>query len=52
MWGNLDSAHTSGHQRIHTSENPHECVICGKTFRPHSHFIQHQRSHTGEKPYK
>lgn len=33
------------------SEEPHLCVVCGKTFSRVGNLRIHQRCHTGEKPY-
>ncbi|TNN66519.1 Zinc finger protein 177 [Liparis tanakae] len=36
----------------HSSERPHACDRCPRTFHRVEHLQVHTRSHTGEKPYR
>ncbi|KAI8514199.1 Zinc finger protein 79 [Branchiostoma belcheri] len=45
--GHVGGAHRDGD----SSERPHECKDCGKSFNKSSTLAAHQRVHTGERPY-
>lgn len=39
------------HNDIHTGKKPHQCDICGRTFRERGTLKEHYRIHTGAMPF-
>lgn len=39
------------HKDIHTGKKPHQCDICGRTFRERGTLREHYRIHTGAMPF-
>ncbi|XP_047646301.1 zinc finger protein 664-like [Phacochoerus africanus] len=46
------SLHTQRRQKTHSTEKPHKCNDCGKTFSHLSVLANHQRIHSEERPYE
>lgn len=39
------------HETVHTGAKPHQCAVCGRTFREKGTLREHHRIHTGAMPF-
>lgn len=39
------------HHSVHTGAKPHQCDVCGRTFRERGTLREHHRIHTGAMPF-
>lgn len=39
------------HHSVHTGAKPHQCDVCGRTFREKGTLREHHRIHTGAMPF-
>lgn len=39
------------HESVHTGARPHQCAVCGRTFREKGTLREHHRIHTGAMPF-